>query len=113
MLAGGTALAQVTVIFAGQVIPGGVISLTVINWAHVAVLPQISVAVYTLVIKYLLVQVWLVMTSAATVTATTPEQLSVVVTNATFAAGTALAQDTVTFAGQVKAGGVTSFTVIN
>ena len=52
-------------------------------------------------------------TSAATVTVTTPPQLSVVVTKVILAAGTDPAQDTVTLAGQVIVGGVISLTVIN
>ena len=43
---------------------------------------------------------------------TVPAQLSVAVTEAIFAAGTAAAQLTVTGAGQVITGGVWSFTVI-
>ena len=45
MLAAGTALAQETVTFAGQVIEGGVLSNTVMVWVHAAVFPQTSAAI--------------------------------------------------------------------
>ena len=44
LLAAGTSELQLTVIALGQVILGGVISLTVIIWVQVAEFPQISVA---------------------------------------------------------------------
>lgn len=44
VLTGGTWLAQETEIFGGQVMLGGVTSLTVITWVQVAELPQASVA---------------------------------------------------------------------
>ena len=51
-------------------------------------------------------------TSAATVTVTGPAQLSEVTISETSATGTSLAQETVTFAGQVMLGAVLSITVI-
>ena len=58
-----------------------------------------------------LAQVWLVITSPMKVTVTAPPQLSPVVTAVVFAAGTRLAQVTVTLAGQVMVGGVLSNTL--
>jgi hypothetical protein len=43
--AGNVEAPQATVTLAGQVITGGVVSTTVIVWAHEAALPQESVAV--------------------------------------------------------------------
>jgi hypothetical protein len=60
----------------------------------------------------LLIQVWFVIISGATVTVEVPPQLSVVVTDATLGAGTWLAHCTVTFIGQVRAGPILSNTVI-
>ncbi len=57
-------------------------------------------------------QVMLVVTSGATVTATSPAQLSEVMTPVMSAAGTSLAQDTVMSAAQVIVGGVLSSTVM-
>ena len=57
-------------------------------------------------------QVAFTVTSGATVTTTFPPQLSVVVIAPTFGTGIALAQDTVTFGGQVIAGPVLSSTVM-
>ena len=48
--AGGAPPAQAVVTFGGQVMVGGVTSLTVIVWVHVAEFPQSSVALYVLVI---------------------------------------------------------------
>ena len=109
--AGGTLLAQDTVTLPGQVTVGGVISNTVITWAHVAVLLHASVAVYVLVTVKRLAQVILVMTSAL-VTVTRPPQLSPVGMLPGTAGGTLPAHDTVTFAGHVNVGGVLSNTVI-
>jgi hypothetical protein len=60
---GGTSLAHSTVIFAGQVMVGGVLSNTVITCAHVAELPQASVARYVRVSINLFTQVMFVITS--------------------------------------------------
>lgn len=112
ILGAGTALAQLTVIGAGQVITGGVWSFTVMICVHSAKLPHTSVARYVLVIVYRFAQVWLLITSLIWVTVTTPPQLSVAITLAVLGAGTAEAQLTVTGAGQVITGGVWSFTVM-
>ena len=57
MFGAGTAAAQLTVTGAGQVITGGVWSLTVIIWVHSVKLFAASVALYVLVTVYLLAQV--------------------------------------------------------
>jgi hypothetical protein len=61
---------------------------------------------------YLLAQVWLLIASPTWVTVTIPPHPSLVVTDEILTAGTCDAHDTVTGAGQVMLGGVTSFTVI-
>ena len=106
----GTSAAHETITLPGHDIVGGVPSKTVMVWAQVAVFPHRSAAVYVLVMVYLLVQVWLEMTSAATVTVTVPPQLSLEVTLPVLAAGTFPVQDTVKSAGQVRDGGVPSKT---
>ena len=100
------------VMFEGQVITGAVWSFTVMTWVQVLLFPHTSVALYVLVIVYLLAQVWLLITSPIWVIVTVPAQLSVAVTKEVLGAGTAEAQLTVTGAGQVITGGVWSFTVI-
>lgn len=109
---GGTWLAQETVTFAGQVMEGGVLSNTVITWVQVAVFPQTSVARYVRVRVNLFTHVWLVMASPRWVTATAPAQLSEAVTEPVLTGGTWLAQETVTPAGHVIEGGVSSNTTI-
>jgi hypothetical protein len=60
-----------------------------------------------------LAQVWLLITSLTKLTVTGPLQLSLTpVTNVVFGAGISPVQLTVIGAGQVKTGGVWSFTVI-
>ena len=111
--AAGIALAQPTVIGAGQVIVGGVLSSTVMIWSQVVVFPHASVAVYLLVMVKLLAHVKFVVISAATVTTTlAPPQLSEALTEAILGAGMALAQDTVTLAGQRMEGPVLSSTTM-
>jgi hypothetical protein len=61
---------------------------------------------------YRLSQVWLEITSGATVTITCPAQLSPVITEAVFGAGTFSAQDTVRLTGQVMVGVIASNTLI-
>jgi hypothetical protein len=100
-----------TVIFAGHVMVGGVTSLTVINCVHVAEFRHASVARYVRVITNLFAQVMLVVTSLTNIMVAVP-QLSVEVTEAGLFGGTALAHDTVTGAGHVSVGGVSSKTVI-
>ena len=70
-----------------NVTTGAVLSLTVIVWAHVAVLPLASVALYVLVNIYLLTQVWLDITSLTQATVGVP-QLSEAMTAATLTGGT-------------------------
>ena len=111
--AAGTALAQETVTSSRQVIVGGVLSITVIVCAQVAVLPQTSVAIYVRTMINSFAQAKLVVTSAATVIATAPAQLSVATMAAIFAAGIAAAHVTVTSATQlVITGAELSSTVI-
>lgn len=107
----GIAVAHETEILAGHVRVGTVLSNTVITWAQVAEFPQASVDVYVRVSVKLLGQVMLVVTSAK-VTTGVPPQLSDVMTLAGLPGGTALAHCTVTFAGQVIAGGVLSSTIM-
>jgi hypothetical protein len=109
-LGAGTAAAPQTVTGPGHVNEGGVWSFTVIICVHSAKLPATSVALYVLVIVYLLVQLCALITSPCHVTVT-PGQLSVAVTLPVFGAGTALAQLTVTGAGHVIDGVSVSFTV--
>jgi hypothetical protein len=108
----GTFDAQTTVTGAGHEMNGTTLSLTVIIWAHVAVLPQTSVALYVLVTVYLLMQALFDVTSLTKLMLTVPVQLSVAVTASVCTPGTFDAQTTVTFAGQVITGGVKSRTVI-
>jgi hypothetical protein len=110
--AAGTKAAHDTVTFAGQVIVGGAMSSTCITCAHVAELPQRSVAVYTLVSVRLFAQTKLLVMSGATVTVTAPAQLSEVTIAPVFGAGTKEAQATVTFAGQAMVGATLSNTRI-
>jgi Na+/pantothenate symporter len=114
MLDAGTAEAQLTVVLAGmELMTGGVWSFTVIVCVAVLKLPHTSVALYTRVTVNRFVQVWLVITSGATVMVTEPLQLSLAVTAAMFDAGTAGAQLTVVLEGmELMTGGVWSFTVM-
>ena len=73
-------------------------------------MPAPSVALYVLVIMYLLVQVWPLITSPLCVT-TTAGQLSEAITAPEFGAGTVEAQLTVTGPGQVRAGDCVSVIV--
>jgi hypothetical protein len=57
---------------------------------------------------YRLAQVWLEITSLTNATVGVPPQLSLAVTPVVTGAGTLLAQETVTVAGQVMVGGVWS-----
>lgn len=71
----GTALAQLTVIFAGQVIVGGCVSFTLIVNVQVAVLPEPSVAVAVTVV----VPTGKKLPDAGLLTTVTPGQLSLTV----------------------------------
>jgi hypothetical protein len=109
----GTREAHCTVKGAGQVMVGGVLSNTVITWIQVAELPHASVDRYVLLTIYLFTQVWFTVTSLTNNTVGAgPVQLSLVVTPAIFGAGCSDAHCTVTGAGHVIVGGVSSNTVM-
>src|SRR5512143_1920636 len=108
IFAAGTSPIHSKVRSAGHVIVGGVISSTVIVWAHVVVFPQLSSAIYVRVMIRGHVPL---QTSPSQVTTGTP-QLSLAVTNAIFAAGTSPIHSKVRSAGHVIVGGVISSTVI-
>jgi len=113
ILGTGTSDAHCTVIAAGQVMVGGVLSNTVITCMQVAELPHASVERYVLLTIYRFTQVWFTVTSLTKVTTGAgPEQLSLVVTPAILGEGTNDAHCTVILAGQVIVGGVLSNTVI-
>ena len=75
---GGTFSAHWTVTFAGQVIVGGILSLTTIVCVHVAEFPHASVARYVLVSVNLLTHPLLTVTSAARDSMGAGLQLSVI-----------------------------------
>src|SRR5439155_19446309 len=108
----GTALAQATVTAAGQLIAGGRLSLTVFVCVQVWLLPPLFP--YTSLFRSVnwLTQLLALMLSPTKVTTGVPPQLSLAVTLAVSGVGTALAQATVTAAGQLIAGGRLSLTVI-
>src|SRR5687768_2605398 len=112
IFAAGTSEAHVTVTFAGHVMVGATLSRTCMVCVHVDELPHTSVAIYVRVIRKLFAHTKFVVTSAATVTATAPAQLSAATTNPIFAAGTSAAHVTVTFAGHVIVGATLSRTCI-
>src|ERR1043165_2123419 len=94
------------------VMTGGLVSLTVIVWIWLLLLPQASVAMYERLITNLFAQVPAVVWSLELITGV-PPQLSVAITAAVLAAGTALAHWTVTSAGMlVITGGLVSLTVM-
>jgi hypothetical protein len=108
----GTRFAHWTVIFAGHVMDGAVLSNTVMVCVHDAELPHSSVAWYVRVILNRFMHVWLDMTSPTCVTVVVPPQLSVEVTLSGFGVGTRFAHWTVTFTGHVIDGAVLSNMVI-
>jgi hypothetical protein len=108
----GTWLAQLTVTFGGQVMLGGLVSLTVMVWMHVALLPHKSVARYVRLNTNCPAQLLAVIESPCQLTLTAPPQASLVTTLLIFGTGTWLAQLAVRFVGQVMLGGLVSFTVI-
>ena len=112
MFGAGTWLAQLTVRFVGQVMLGGFVSLTVMVWTQLALLPHKSVARYVRLNTNCPAQLLEVIESPCQVTVTAPPQASLVVTLLMFGAGTWLAQLAVRFARQVMLGGLVSFTVI-
>ena len=108
----GTKIAQLTITGTGGVIIGGFTSLTVIICVAVAVLKQTSVALYVLVMVYLLAQEPGVIISGKVSIVTIPPHPSEAVANAGLDNGTKLAQLTITGTGAVIIGGFTSLTVI-
>jgi len=109
----GTSVEHDTVIGAGHVILGAVSSSTVMTCVHVALLPHTSVDLYVLVTVNLFTHEPETVTSFTNVTVgAPPPQLSLVITNEVFGAGTSVEHDTVIGAGHVILGAVTSFTVI-
>jgi len=108
----GTWLAQPTVRLVGHVILGGLISLMVIVWTQVALLPHRSAARYVRLMTNCPAQLLELTESPCQLTVTAPPQLSLVVTLLVFGAGTWLAQLTVRLLGHVILGGLVSLTVI-
>jgi hypothetical protein len=100
------------VTFAGQVIAGATLSLTVIVCEHVAVLLHASVARYVRVTVYLLVHETFDVTSLTKLTVTPPLQLSDAVTEPGAGCGTWPAHVTVEFAGHEINGATLSLTVM-
>src|SRR2546426_582933 len=108
----GTWLAQFTVRPLGQVMLGGLVSLTVMGWIQVALLPHWSAARYVLLMTNWPGQLLELTESPCQLTTTAPPQLSLVITLLVFGAGTWLAQPTVRPVGQEMLGGLGSLTVI-
>src|SRR5437867_11573104 len=96
-----TWIAQLTFAVAGQLMVGGVMSLTVMVWVQVSLLPHTSVALRSEERRVGMEQVWALITSPSKVTVTAPPQPSLAVTELMSGAGTWLAQLTVTAAGQL------------
>src|SRR6266446_10455884 len=108
----GTWLAQLSVRLVGQVMFGGLVSLTVIVCVQVALLPHWSVARYVRLTTNCPGQLLELIESPCQLTVTAPPQLSLVVTLFVSGAGTWLAQLTVRLVGQVMFGGLVSLTVM-
>src|SRR6266478_1016896 len=108
----GTWLAQLTVRLVEQVMLGGLVSLTVMVWVHVALLPHWSAARYVLLMTNWPGQLLELIESPCQLTVTAPPQLSLVITLLVFGTGTWLAQTTVRFTGQVMLGGLVSLIVM-
>jgi hypothetical protein len=102
---------QLTVALAGQVITGAVLSVTVMAWSQVALLPQSSVAVQVRVMTLSPAQLPLAALSLS-VAVTLLSQLSVAVAAPVAVELLSPSQSTVASAGQVIAGAVLSVTVI-
>src|SRR5438445_7247278 len=96
----GTWLAQLTVRPLGQVMLGGLVSLTVMLCVQVALLPHWSVARYVRLIINCPGQLLELIESPCQLTVTAPPQLSLVVTLLVSGTGTWLAQLTVRLVGQ-------------
>src|SRR6266446_201937 len=108
----GTWLAQLTVRLVGQVMFGGLVSLTVMVCVQVTLLPHWSVARYVRLMTNCPAQLLELIGSPCQLTVTAPPQLSLVVTLLVLGAGTWLAQLTVRLVGQVMLGGLVSLTVM-
>jgi hypothetical protein len=76
--------AHVTVVLAGHVIVGAMLSFTVMICEQVAVLPQASVARYVLVTVYLLIQAVFEVTSLTKLMLTPPAHASEAITDSVF-----------------------------
>src|SRR5207249_10812319 len=105
-------LAQPTVRPVGQVRLGGLVSLTVMLWIQVALLPHWSAARYVLLMTNWPGQLLELTESPCQLTVTAPPQLSLVVTLLVFGTGTWLAQLTVRPVGHEILGGLVSLTVM-
>src|SRR5512133_773256 len=108
MSTAGTSGGQATVTSAGHTITGAMLSLMVMIWVQVAVLPQESAAWYVRVITRGQLPDH---TSPTKVTTAVP-QLSVAVTAVMSGAGTSGGQATVTFPGHTITGAMLSLTVM-
>src|SRR5439155_11337581 len=91
---------------------GGLVSLTVMVWIQVALLPHQSVARYVRLIINCPGQLLELIASPCQVTVTAPPQASLVVTLLVFGAGSCVAQLSVRLVGQVMLGGLVSWTVM-
>src|SRR5713101_4489391 len=90
---------------------GGLVSLTVMVWIQVALLPHWSAARYVRLMTNCPAQLLELIESPCQLTVTAPPQLSLVVTLLVSGVGTRLAQRTVRLRGQVMLGGLVSWTV--
>src|SRR3989442_4553420 len=108
----GTALAQATVTAAGQLIAGGRLSRSEKHTAELQSRPHVACRRLLGVNVNWLTQLLALMLSPTKLITGVPPQVSLAVTLAVSGAGTALAQATVTAAGQLIAGCRLSLTVI-
>src|SRR6266576_3175989 len=108
----GTCPAQLTVRLIGQLMLGGLVSLTVIVCVQVALLPHWSVARYVRLTTNCPGQLLELIESPCQLTVTAPPQLSLVVTLFVSGAGIWFAQPTVRFVAQLILGGLVSLTVM-
>src|SRR5437879_7741186 len=108
----GTWLAQLTVRLVGQVRLGGLLSWTVMVWAQGAVLPHTAIHRQVRLMSNRLPPLLELLESPCQLTVTAPPQLSLVVTLLGSGAGPWLAQLTVKLVGQVRLGGLVSWTVM-
>lgn len=108
---GGTCDAQVTVTFAGQVMPGAALSSSDITCRQVAELPQSSVAIHVRLMVNSCAHAPATVTSLEVIVGVA-SQLSEAVAVPVFAGKVLAVQRTVTFAGQVIVGATLSSTTI-